>query len=326
MTEIHNIDLNLVRVFNAVLEERGVTKAAERLRLTQSAISHALAKLRSSLGDQLFIRGPDGMHPTPRALELAQSLRPALHQIDEAFARPNFNPRTTEMEFSISTTDYLTGALMPEFMARIRRDAPNARCWLRPLSNLNLTEELDRGTVHLAIGSFGSIPARFISEPLFSDPNVWIMRQGHPASLGPFGLRELSAYPHLDILISGQIQSTAGATIDQGGLERAYISSNPQHIEGLLKSEGLTRRVGAIVSHILTVPSLVAATDMLAFVPRQFALQASRTLGLAWKDPPYQAPMLQISMLSHRTMGSHSSIAWLRKQLIESSKKFKNVS
>lgn len=321
----HSMDLNLIRVFTSIFDERSVTKAAARLHLTQSAISHSLAKLRETIGDELFIRGADGMHPTPRALELAQSWKPALHEIEEAFSNTVFSPQTSDIEFSVSTSDYITNAIVPDLMARLRRNAPNARCWLRPLSNLNITEELDRGTVHLAIGSFGSVPSRFISEPLFSDSNVWIMRPGHPASMGPFGLRELSAYPHVDILISGYIQSSAGATIDQGGLERAYITSNPQYIEGLFKAVNLHRKVGAVVSHILAVPALVAATDMLAFVPLQFALLASSTLGLVWKKPPYQVPPLQVSMLSHRTMGSHPSVAWLRQQFIASSKRYTPV-
>lgn len=322
MREIHSADLNLVRVFVAVMEERGVTRAAERLHLTQSAISHALARLRETLGDELFIRGPNGMYPTPRALELAQAFKPALRQIEGALAGNTFNPETSDITFAISTSDFLTATVIPELMARIRCHAPKAGCWLRPLSELNITEELDRGTLHVAIGVFGKTPSRFVSEPLFSDQSVWLMRRDHPAAAGPFGLQALAAFPHVDILISDQLQPAGDATIDQGGLERAYITSNPRYIEGLLGAEGLTRTVGATVSHILAVPALLAATDMIAYVPLQFALRAARALDLAWRDPPYHAPPFEISMLSHRTMGAHPAVAWLRQALVESAERY----
>lgn len=320
MRDVHNLDLNLIRIFAAVLDERGATKAAERLHVTQSAVSHALARLRDVIGDELFIRGPDGMHPTPRAMELAQSFKPALAQIEGAIFRPAFDAETSEIEFSLSTSDYITATVIPDLIARIRKAAPNARCRVHPLSEMNLTEELDRGMIHAAIGVFGKTPSRFISEPLLSDQSVWLMRRDHPAAIGTFGLRDLSAYPHVDILISDQIQADASATIDQGGLERAYITSNPHHIEALLGAEGMSRKVGATVSHILAVPALVAATDMLAFTPLQFAIRAAKALDLVWREPPYHAPAFQISMLSHRTMGAHPSIQWLRQELIESAK------
>lgn len=322
MRDVHSLDLNLIRIFSAVLDERGVTKAAERMHVTQSAVSHALARLRDVIGDELFIRGPDGMHPTPRAVELAQSFKPALAQIEGAISRPVFDTETSEIEFSISTSDYITATVIPDLMSRIRKAAPNTRCRIRPLSEMNITEELDRGTIHAAIGVFGKAPPRFVSEPLFSDQSVWLMRRDHPAASGTFGLRDLASYPHVDILISDQVQAGAGATIDQGGLERAYITSNPRHIEALLGAEGMSRKVGATVSHILAVPSLVAATDMLAFTPLQFAIGAAKALDLVWREPPYHTPAFQISMLSHRTMGAHPSIQWLRQELIESARRY----
>ncbi|QRY70663.1 LysR family transcriptional regulator (plasmid) [Ensifer sp. PDNC004] len=103
MRDIHGLDLNLIRIFNAVLDERGVTKAADRLHLTQSAISHALARLREVLGDELFIRGPDGMHPTPRAVELSKSFKPALRQIETAICEPAFHPASSDIEFSVAS-------------------------------------------------------------------------------------------------------------------------------------------------------------------------------------------------------------------------------
>lgn len=312
MSSIHNIDLNLIRVFDAVMEERGVSRAALRLGLTQSAVSHALNKLRRLLDDALFIRGPDRMHPTPRAMELSAPFRTALHQIETAFQGQRFDPATAEARFVIATSDYVIGALMPPLLQRLQHLAPGVRLWLRPFNDLNLVEELDRGTLHLVIGAFGRAPSRFVMEPLVGGPNVWIMRAGHPAAAGAFDLATLARHRHLDILIAGQGAMTAGGTIDHEGLERAYVSSNPLQLEALLLQAGLTRQVGATVSHILAVPPLIAATDMIAFVPRHLA---ERHQGLVFREPPYPSPPLQISMLSHRTMGAHPSVSWLRAEI-----------
>ncbi|NKB84513.1 LysR family transcriptional regulator [Ochrobactrum grignonense] len=121
MSTIHNIDLNLIRVFNALMEERNVTKAGERLNLTQSAVSHALGKLRYILSDELFVRGPQGMHPTPRAEELSQPLRSALADISAALSPVQFDPATADMSFVVATSDFYIGTLFPAVMERLER-------------------------------------------------------------------------------------------------------------------------------------------------------------------------------------------------------------
>ncbi|MGX5667957.1 LysR substrate-binding domain-containing protein [Rhizobium daejeonense] len=316
MSSIHNADLNLIRVFVAVYDERGVTKASERLNITQSAVSHALAKLRIALEDELFVRGPSGMHPTPRAEELARAFRVGLDHIDGALATARFDPRTADMEFVISTSDYLASTLFPSVMRRLETEAPNVRLWLRPLSDVSLVEELDRGALHLALGSFGKVPARLLREPVFSEPNVWMMRKGHPAAASPLTVEALAAYPHIDILVSRRGDATLSGTIDQGGLERAYVTSNPHHLEGLLARKGLSRRVGLTVSHILAIPALIASTDMIVLIPKRFAEANARTYGLVHFEPPYETALLQISMVTHRVMGAHPSVAWLREILL----------
>lgn len=315
-SDLAGLDLNLIRVFNAVMDERGVTKAAQRLRLTQSAVSHALGKLRQALGDELFLREPSGMHPTPRAQEIAPALQSAQRMIEEAISRPRFEPASADTEFSIATSDYIVGTFFPRFMRKLLREAPRVRLSLRPFNDLNIVEELDRGRLHLAMGWFGKSPGRFVREAIFTEPHVWLMRKGHPAASRSLALEDLAAFPHVDIRLSVRGASTFEGTLDQDGLERASVTSNLVQLDGLLAERGLSRQVGATVSHIMAVPALVAATDMIAFVPSALAT-ASRSLGLVASAPPYAAPPLQISMLSHRVMGAHPSVAWLRKSLCE---------
>ncbi|RCW79268.1 LysR family transcriptional regulator [Paracoccus lutimaris] len=317
MNNIHGIDLNLIRVFDALLEERSVTRAGDRLGLSQSAVSHALAKLRLLLADELFVRGPQGMHPTPRAMELARPLRAALVEIATALSAPRFDPSTSEMTFVVATSDFYIGGLFPRVMARIRQEAPQIRLWLRMFNDLNLVEELDRGTLHLVVGAFGRIPARYRREPLIGVEMVWIMRRGHPAASSPLTLDTLGRYPHVDILLSGRAMPDAAAMQDQEGLERAFVTSDPTHLEGLLREAGLSRQVGATVPLILAAPPLVAATDMVALVPRSVAQTYRDTYDLALFDSPYPRPPTQIDMLSHNTYGAHPSVAWLRALLLD---------
>lgn len=315
MNNIHATDLNLIRVFDALLEERSVTRAGERLGLSQSAVSHALAKLRLLLNDELFVRGPQGMHPTPRAMELAHPLRAALAQISDALAAPRFDPATSAMTFVVATSDYYIAGLFPRIMARIRHEAPQIRLWLRMFNDLNLVEELDRGTLHLVVGAFGRIPSRFRREPLNPVDMVWIMRRDHPAAAQPLTLEVLGRWPHVDILLSGRASAEPAAMQDQEGLERSFVTSDPTHLDALLREAGLTRQVGATVPLILAAPPLVAVTDMIALVPRSIAEAYRETYGLALFDSPYPRVPTQIDMLSHNTYGAHPAVAWLRGML-----------
>lgn len=314
MTYPPNLDFNLIRVFNAVMEERGVTKAAQRLNLTQSAISHALGKLRHALDDELFLREPNGMHPTPRAQEIAPALQNAQRMIEEAVCRPNFDPATADQEFSIATSDYIVGTFFPHFMSVLRREAPRLRLSFTSFSDLNIVEELDRGRLHLAMGWFGRSPGRFVREAVFSEPHVWAMRTDHPAARRTLTLETLAEFSHVDIRLSVLGASTAEGTIDQDGLERASVTSNLLQLDAMLAARGLSRRVGATVQHVMAVPALVAATDLISFVPRTL-VKSNQSLGLVGLESPYPAPPLQISMLSHRVMGAHPSLVWLRAML-----------
>lgn len=315
MSNIHNIDLNLIRVFDALLEEQNTTRAGERLGLSQSAVSHALAKLRRALGDELFIRGPQGMHPTPRAMELAEPLRSALNQITTALSEPRFDPATSDMAFVIATSDFYIRGLFARVVARIQQEAPYIRLWLRQFNDLNLVEELDRGALHLAIGRFGRVPSRFRREPLEMVEMVWIMSQDHPAAGQPLSLETLGRYPHVDIMLSGQASQEAGIMQDREGLERSFVTSNPAELDRLLREAGMTRRIGATVPLISAVPPIIAQTNMVGLVPKALAEATGESLGLVWSAGPLPLPPVQIEILSHNTYGAHPSVVWLRELL-----------
>src|SRR5215470_4171142 len=156
----HTLDLNLLRVFDALIEERSVTRAGERLGLSQSAISHALNRLRYILNDELFVRVSDGMRPTPRAADIAPRLREGLLQLQLALAPAEFVPARTDRRFTITCGEYIGTVLLA-------------------------------GRVDLAIGSFRQVPAPFACEPLFQETRVWVLSADHPAAAGELTLERL---------------------------------------------------------------------------------------------------------------------------------------
>src|ERR1700759_4198020 len=137
-----NPDLNLLRVFDVLLEERNVTRAGARLGLTQSAVSHALNRLRYSLDDELFVRGPSGMQPTPRALEMGPQVHSALSQLQAALAFPDFDPATSEHRFTVAAGAYAGGVLAPPLVSRLRETAPLAELVLAEVGS-DVVERLD---------------------------------------------------------------------------------------------------------------------------------------------------------------------------------------
>ncbi|HJY48917.1 MAG TPA: LysR substrate-binding domain-containing protein, partial [Stellaceae bacterium] len=199
----HTLDLNLLRVFDTLIEEHSVTRAGERLGLSQSAISHALNRLRYVLHDELFVRVADGMRPTPRAAEIAPRLREGLLQLQLALGPTEFVPERTERRFTIACGEYVGTVLVPGFIARVRGLAPNAELRIRP-SNMGVTEALLAGRIDLAIGSFRRVPEPFVCETLFQETRVWVLSADHPVALGELTLERLASLSHLIISATGE--------------------------------------------------------------------------------------------------------------------------
>jgi DNA-binding transcriptional LysR family regulator len=175
-----DIDLNLLRVFELLYEEGNMTRAAARLCLTQSAVSHALARLRIALDDPLFVRIPSGLQPTERAHQLAPGLRVALAEIRSLVAAPVFDPATTSRHFTISAGSYFC-TLLVRLIARVRSAAPGVSLQIVNIG-ANLTQALDQQRVDLAFGGFDRVPSRFRTEALFQDELAWVIGAHHPPS------------------------------------------------------------------------------------------------------------------------------------------------
>jgi DNA-binding transcriptional LysR family regulator len=304
-------DLNLLRVFDALFEERSVTRAGERLGLTQSAISHALSRLRFVLDDELFVRGPEGMQPTRRAAEIAPRLRQGLLQLQLALTPADFVPEQTTRRFTIICGEYIGTVLIPALVARLREAAPRAEVRIRP-SNMGVAEALLAGRADLAIGSFRRVPDWFVCEPLFEETRVWVVSERNPAAWQDLTLERLAAVPHLIISAIGEDeQAVAGYVVDHG-LERLVTRSEIGLLQGALAARGLTRAVGLMTPHFPAALAIVSRSDMAAALPRRLAAAFAPTYRLKLCEPPYPSPPFSIMALAHREHGNEPAIVWLR--------------
>jgi DNA-binding transcriptional LysR family regulator len=318
MNDVHfnSLDLNLLRVFDALIEERSVTRAGERLGLSQSAISHALNRLRYVLNDELFVRMPDGMRPTPRASEIAPRLREGLLQLQLALAPADFVPERTDRRFTITCGEYVGTVLMPGFIARVRALAPNAELRIRP-SNMGVAEALLAGRVDLAIGSFRRVPEPFVYEPLFKETRVWVLSADHPVADGELTLERLASLSHLIISATGEDEQAVNGYVTDHGLERLVTRSEVGLLQGALAAHGLRRVIGLTTPHYLAALAVASRSDMAAPLPRRLAAAFADQYRLRLFEPPYISPPFEIMALWHRDHGDEPAMAWLRNVLRE---------
>ena len=316
MPEIHfsALDLNLLRVFDALAEEGSVTRAGIRLSLTQSAVSHALGRLRHVLGDELFVRGPDGMRPTARALEIAPRLRQGLDQLQHALTPAAFVASETRRRFTIAASTYIGATLMPAAIDLIRREAPGAEVRLRPITQ-TVAEDLQTGRIDVAIGGFGAPAPRFAKEALFQESIVWALRADHPAAqTGALTLQDLANLPHI-ILASADEDRAVEGRVSEGGLERLVIWDDAGALDLALAERGWRRTIGFTAQDPITALAVASRTDMAALAPRRLALTFAEQLGLRLFEPPYPSPPAAIDILWRHDLSRSPPIEWLRGRL-----------
>ena len=283
-------DLNLLIVFDAVMQERSVTRAGGRIGLSQPAMSHALNRLRHMLKDELFVRTPEGMVPTPRAEALAQPLRNALSDMQLALEPAAFDPASSDRRFTLAVDNYTAVVLVPPLVAAVSAAAPAVRLDLRPRGTLDIAERLDRGDLDLAIGALDSPGERFAVAPLLEDPFVLVMRRGHPASRRTLTAAAIAALPHLE---------SSSTRVDTSFLDR------------WLAEHGLARRVALRAPYISAAPILVQS-DLVVILSRRIAEDVVRNHPLQLRKLPFDSVPVRTTMLWHRRLDRHPAHRWLR--------------
>ncbi|MES1975618.1 MAG: LysR family transcriptional regulator [Pseudomonadota bacterium] len=316
MTTVRKVDLNLFRLFEALYEERSVARTAERLFLTPSAVSHALKRLRLMVGDDLFKRGPHGMMPTPRAHEVARQLRLLLPKLSEVLSPLAFDAGSSERIFALACVPYLSRMLIPDLAARFSEAAPHARLDIRLLYS-SIVDDLDNGTLDVALGNFRKTPSRLVTKEILREPYVWVMRRSNPFASQRLTLATLSKLAHVDLLIDGAVMNTVDSYDVRQGLERLVAQNSIGATENALVAAGLPRLVRYHAPDSVSALAIVARTDAACLVPRSVARMYVEFFDLTLFDPPYAMSPLVIQMLYHAENGQHPAVHWLLEQVQE---------
>jgi len=293
--DLRRADLNLLVVFQVLLAERHVGRAAERLALTQSAASHALARLRDLFADPLFVRHPKGVEPTARALALAPEITEILSRAQSLLASPVFDPSLAR-SFTLATIDLTVPTIIVPLIAHLRRVAPAIDLRVVPLVREHVVAAFDRQEIDIAILNFPDPPARIARLPVLKDRYVGIARRGHPAfKRRPLTAKAYAALPHL-------LFSPRG--------DPAGIVDQP-----LAQLSGVRRRVVMTIPHIAAVPLIVARTDLVSVIAERIARIYAAEYGLRLFDPPVKLPEFTVSVLTSAARASDPALQWLQQQV-----------
>ena len=305
-TNFRTLDLNLLRVFDHVMAERNLTRAARNLAMTQPAVSNALNRLREALGDRLVARSGYGVEPTPRALALWPSISDALRQLEASITPGTFVPAEASTTFTLAMADATAAVLMPGLVEILERDAPGVSIRCVPLTTRDPRRLLDDGQIDIAVGFFPAVladltaqaqagaTAAFDHQRLYAGEYVCAMRKSHPLAKGPMTLERYLSARHLLVSFSGR---------PFGFMDEA------------LASLGRKRRVVLTVNQFFTAGRVVAISDLLTVLPRHFVTATGRAEQLALRALPFEVAPVHVDALWHHGQRQRSEHAWLREAL-----------
>lgn len=293
---LSRIDLNLFVVFEAIYSEGSITRAAQVLHLTQPAVSHALARLRDSLQDELFVRTQRGMVPTPLAQQIIGRVRAALQGLQTAVQEhQEFDPGRLEKTFRLSLRDIFEIMLLPRLTREINRLAPRVELNCLRVTRADLQHELARGMLDLAVDVLISHDDSICHRKLKEDRLVCLMRSDHPQAEKPLALDDYLALRH--VLVSSR--------------ERG-----PGYEDFELSRHGLSRQIGLRTSHYFAAALVAAETDMLLTLPARLADVVRRSLPLVTREFPLPLPPLAVYLYWHRNMDQDPANRWLRELIL----------
>lgn len=294
MADIKTLDLNLLKAFDALLDERSVTRAAARLSLTQPAVSGMLTRLRENFGDPLFVRTQRGVVPTARALEMAGTVKRVLGEIEGIMQPANFDPAAADLTVSLAATDYALRAIVTPFYTALRARAPGLRVAVRLIDDARVPTQLERGDLDLVLMTPEATPPDLRSRRLFEERYVCVMREDHPAGGEGLSLDRFCGLDHA--LVSYLGGAFSGVTDDA------------------LAKLGRKRRVVLSVESFLILPEILRASDLIAVVPRRLALG---TQGLTLVDPPLDIPGFTKVAAWHERTHRDPGHRWVRDLLFD---------
>ncbi len=298
---LHSLDLNLLLVFDAIYNERSISKAALKLHLSQPAVSNALARLRDRLEDPLFERNSQGMLPTPRAKVLVEPIRRALDILERGLRRDeSFDYEHSDREFCIAVEDYGETVILPRFIDWLAKTAPQVRINIRPEPSSHLESELRDGSVDLALDYFTLPSKSFENQCLMIESLLSMSRKDHP-DIGE--LLSLETY-----------------------LKLRHIALTPRRrtapiIDLALSKRGMKRTISVTAPHFQSMPIMVQTSDMICTLPRRMANLYADNFHLKVYAVPLRVPKFPVYLIWHKSLEYDEGHRWLRNHLIEFSQR-----
>ncbi len=299
------LDLNLLRVFDAVMTDGSVTRAARSLAMTQPAVSHALKRLHDAVGEPLFVRSASGMRPTPRGEALWPQVRAALATLRQALAPQAYDPAIDAANFRLAMVDATAALVMPRLVAVIEGTRARANLRVLPLATRDPRALLERGDADLALGYFPPLIAAIQAagpdatlrhQRLYDTDYVCVMRRGHPMDGRPLTLDAFCAAHHLLVSFSGR----AHGFVDEA-----------------LAALGRQRRIVLTVNQFFVAARVVRGSDLLTVMPASFVASTGLDEALATAPLPLALPRVQVEMVWHVRRHDDPAHAWLRRQVAD---------
>ena len=301
------LDLNLLRVFDVVMTERHVTRAADRLAMTQPAVSNAMRRLREAMGEELFVPGPTGVTPTRRAEALWPAVRGAIASLQDAIDPAGFDALRDARDFTIAMADATAAVLMPVLVEHWMQSGVVSTLRAVGLDSRDPRPLLEGGDADVAIGFFPEVTREIVADegrgparldPLYECEYVAVMRPGHALAAGAsLALDDYCAALHL--------------RVDFAGRQRGFVDE-------ALARLGRKRRVVVTVEHFATAARLVGRSDLVATLPRSYVLAVDARPPLLWRPLPFELTPIRVAMMWHRRHERDAAQRWLRAALAES--------
>ncbi|MCM2551844.1 LysR family transcriptional regulator [Burkholderia glumae] len=290
--KLDDIDLNLLVLFQRLMQTRRVSTVAEQTGMSQPGVSNALAKLRRRLGDPLFVRGPGGIVPTPFALRLAEPVAQALSMLHSALnPETRFDPAHDERVVTIGMTDIGEVVFLPALLERLAAVAPRMVLNTVHDTHADLGKEMAEGRIDLAIGLLPQLQAGFHQRRLFDQAYVCVFRAGHPLAKSPLTMTNWREAGHVVVVSAG---------------------TGHGQVDAWLKRRGVARNVRLTVPHFMSVGHILQRSDLIATVPERLAMQLAEPFSLAIRPLPAAMPRAPIHLFWHTRVHQDDGNRWLR--------------
>lgn len=289
---INTFDLNLLRVFDAIVREGNITAAGARLGLTQPAMSHALRRLRDLCRDPLFVRTTRGMTPTPYARALAPSIEQAVGLIRNALETGvEFDPATTTRTFNLLMTDIAAAMFLPALIPHLKRVAPGVSVASLQMPREKYRESLEQGAAEIAIGQLPEMQSDFHQQHLFDEPLVCMMRRDHPSIGGTLSMRQFMSAEQISVSEPAQVESM---------------------VKRALGKRAARRRIALHVPHHLVPPMILAQSDLIAVVPKTIGELFAPIANMKSLSLPFKVAPVRVRQFWHERSHHDPGHRWLR--------------